>query len=128
MSRKAPNIDIGNVLKKRDRLSYKEFVKKVITDTYIYEYEVDILEVDENGVFTLTLLNKRFHIDILQVDNIEDYIDVYLFGVRQSHNRYSVNQVGNDIIIQFNQKVTRLPNEVDASNFKVRGKIVEING
>jgi hypothetical protein len=125
MSRGVPHIDLGTTLKKRDRLSYKEFVTKIITDTYIYEYAVDYIEVVDD-LFTLILQNKRFNVDILQVDNIEDYIDVYLYGIRQVHSRYDVAQVGDDIVIQFNQNIVRTTDGVTAANFKVRGKIVEI--
>jgi hypothetical protein len=72
------------------------------------------------------LRNKKFIIDTLVVDVIEDYIDVYLYGVRQPQDRYNVSIVGNDIIITFVEDITRVPQDVIASDFKVKGKIVEV--
>ena len=65
-------------------------------------------------------------IDTLQVDVVEDYIDVYLYGVRQPQDRYTVTIVGNDIIITFVEDITRIPQDVVASDFKIKGKIVEV--
>ena len=64
--------------------------------------------------------------DILEVDNIKDYIDIYLYGVKQPQNRYDVNVDGNNIIVTFVADITRLPNEVSANDFEIKGKIVEI--
>ena len=63
MARKVPNIDRGNDLLKRQRLEFKNFVLRVNTDTFIYSYVPDILEVNDNVLFTLTLLNKKFLFD-----------------------------------------------------------------
>ncbi len=126
MARKVPNIDRGNDLLKRQRLEFKNFVLRVNTDTFIYSYVPDILEVTDNVLFTLTLLNKKFLFDLLEVDDVRDYIDVYLFGVKQPQNRYDVNVSGNNIIVTFTADVTRLPNEVPVSAFEIKGKIVEI--
>ena len=64
--------------------------------------------------------------DLLEVDNVRDYVDIYLFGVKQPQDRYDVNVTDTDIIITFTKDITRLPNEVIASNFEVKGKIAEI--
>ena len=80
----------------------------------------------DNIYFTLNLNNKRFIVDILTVDNIKDYIDIYLYGVKQPQNRYEVNVDGNNIIVTFVADITRLPNEVSATDFEIRGKIAEI--
>jgi hypothetical protein len=82
--------------------------------------------VTDNIYFTLNLNNKRFIVDILTVDNIKDYIDIYLYGVKQPQNRYEVNVDGNNIIVTFVADITRLPNEVSATDFEIRGKIAEI--
>jgi hypothetical protein len=65
-------------------------------------------------------------VDILEVDNIKDYIDIYLYGVKQPQTRYDVNVEGNNIIVTFVADITRLPNEVSANDFEIKGKIVEI--
>jgi hypothetical protein len=72
------------------------------------------------------LNNKRFIFDILEIDDVRDYIDVYLFGVKQPQDRYNAEVVGNNIIVTFVADITRLPNEVNAANFEIKGKIAEI--
>ena len=52
--------------------------------------------------------------------------DFYLYGVKQPQNRYEVNVDGNNIIVTFVADITRLPNEVFANDFEIKGKIVEI--
>jgi hypothetical protein len=126
MSRKTPNIDLGTTLKKRDRLGFKEFVLRVNTDTFIYSYTPDSIGVSDSIYFTLVLFNKRFVIDILEVDNIKDYIDIYLYGVKQPQDRYEVRVDGNNIVVTFTADITRLPEEVSAADFEIKGKIVDI--
>lgn len=126
MSRKTPNIDLGTTLKKRDRLGFKEFVLRVNTDTFIYSYTPDSIGVSDSIYFTLVLFNKRFVIDILEVDNIKDYIDIYLYGVKQPQDRYEVRVDGNNIVVTFTADITRLPDEVSAADFEIKGKIVDI--
>jgi hypothetical protein len=127
MSRRIPNINIDTTQKLRDRLGFKQFVLKVNSDTFIYTYTPNLISLDESGrLFTLTLLNKKFIFDILEVDNVKDYIDVYLFGIKQPQDKYGVESNGNNIIVTFTSDVTRLPNEVNTTNFEIKGKIAEI--
>jgi hypothetical protein len=126
MRRTTPNININTTQKLRDRAGFKEFVLKVNTDTFIYSYIPDEIQVSDDIYFTLTLINKKFIKDILEVDNVKDYFDVYLFGVKQPQDRYEVDWTDTDIIVTFIADVTRLPNEVNASNFEIKGKIAEI--
>ncbi len=127
MSRKIPNINIDTTQKLRDRLGFKQFVLKVNSDTFIYTYIPNSISLDESGrLITLTLLNKKFIFDILEVDNVKDYIDVYLFGIKQPQDKYGVESNGNNIIVTFTSDVTRLPNEVNATDFEIKGKIAEI--
>ena len=127
MARKLPNIDRANSLTKRDRTEFRNFVTDVIIDTFIYKYIPTSISLDGTGtLFTLTLENKRFIIDILEVDNVKDYIDVYLFGVIQPQDRYNVSVVGNNIIVTFTVDITRLPADVVRTDFEVKGKIAEI--
>jgi hypothetical protein len=125
MSRDIPNIVVGTALKKRDRLAYKNFVIDVIEDTFIYEASPDRITLDD-GLFTLFLEDKRFIVDLLQIDNIKDYIDVYLFGVKQPQDRYEVDVYDDGIVIRFTKDITRLPEKVNQSDFIVKGKIAEI--
>jgi hypothetical protein len=126
MSRQVPNIAIDTTQKLRDRASFKEFVLNVITDTFIYTYTPDQISVNDNIFFTLTLVNKRFIFDILEVDDVRDYVDVYLFGIKQPQDRYNVEVFDNNIIVTFTADITRLPNDVTAANFEIKGKIAEI--
>ena len=127
MGRRLPNIQVSTTLKKRDRLGFKEFVIDVITDTFIYEYQPDSISLDiTNTFFTLTLSDKRFNIDILEVDDKSDYVNIYLYGILQPQSRYNVNVTETDIIITFTENITREPISVLASDFVVKGKIVDI--
>ena len=127
MSRRIPNINIDTTQKLRDRLGFKQFVLKVNSDTFIYTYIPNSISLDESGrLITLTLLNKKFIFDILEVDNVFDYIDVYLFGVKQPQDRYDVVVSGNNIIVTFTSDITRLPGEVSVNDFVIKGKIAEI--
>jgi hypothetical protein len=127
MGRALPNISRANDLQKRNRLAFKEFVLDVNKDTFIYQFNPTNISLDPTGLlFTLNLTNKRFIIDILEVDGFKDYIDVYLFGVKQPQDRYNAEVIGNNIIVTFVADITRLPNEVNAANFEIKGKIAEI--
>jgi hypothetical protein len=127
VSRSIPNINIDTTQKLRDRLGFKQFVLKVNSDTFIYTYTPNSISLDEsNKLFTLTLINKKFIKDILEVDNIKDYIDVYLFGIKQPQDRYEVDWTDTNIIVTFISDVTRLPNEVKTTDFEIKGKIAEI--
>lgn len=160
MSREVPNIYNGNTVKKRDRESFKDFVIEVITDTFINEFtptEIS-LDTETETLFTIVLgpvdVNSdgdlsdrvdikgyRFNYEDLQVDNAIDYIDVYLYGVKQNKNKYSVqlfdidgNQLNSgqfakgtvELRFVFNENITRVPIEVPREAFTIRGKIVEI--
>ena len=83
--------------------------------------------MDGSGeLFTLYLLNKKFNIDILEIDSVKDYIDVYLFGVKQPQDRYEVDWNDNNIEVTFIQSITLAPASVVATDFEIKGKISEI--
>jgi hypothetical protein len=126
MSRPLPNINIASTLKKRDRLGFKDFVLQVNTDTFIYQYTPNSIQLTDGVYFTLYLRNKRFIFDILEVDNVKDYVDVYLYGVKQPQDRYNAIVTDTDIIITFTADITRLPAEVKATDFEIKGKIADI--
>jgi hypothetical protein len=126
MGRTVPNIDINSTQKLRDRVGFKDFVLQVATDTFIYSYNPTTILVTDEIYFTLTLQNKRFIFDILELDNVKDYIDVYLFGVKQPQDRYTAIVDGNNIVVTFVADITRLPNEVRVADFEIKGKIAEI--
>lgn len=126
MARQLPNVVVPTSLKMRDRLGFKEFVLKVNTDTFLFEFQPNELEVVNDTIFILYLRNKRFLIDDLQVDDTKDYIDIYLYGVKQPQDRYNVDVIESDIIITFTESITRLPNDVLTTDFIIKGKIAEI--
>ena len=127
MARSTPNINIDTTQKLRDRLGFKQFVLQVNTDTFIYNYIPSTIELNEDGrLITLTLINKKFIFDILELDDVSDYVDVYLFGVKQPQDKYNVVINGNNIVITFISDVTRLPGEVGVDDFEIKGKIAEI--
>jgi hypothetical protein len=127
MARSTPNINIDTTQKLRDRLGFKQFVLQVNTDTFIYNYTPSTIQLNEDGrLFTLTLQNKKFIFDILELDDVSDYVDVYLFGIKQPQDKYNVVISGNNIVITFVSDVTRLPGEVSVNDFEIKGKIAEI--
>ena len=126
MGKDRPNINIASGLGKRYRKNFRDLVLQVNRDTFLFEVQPNSIELLNNVFFQLFLENKKFIIDTLAVDVIEDYISVYLYGVRQPQDRYNVSIVGNDIIITFVEDITRVPQDVIASDFKVKGKIVEV--
>ena len=126
MARGIPSIDLGSSQKRRDRLAFKNYVLQVNKETFLYQFNPTEIELIDNIYFKLYLRNKRFIIDILQVDIIEDYIDIYLFGVRQPFDRWNIEVIENDIIVTFTEDITRLPSEVGVNDFEIKGKIAEV--
>ena len=63
MGRKVPNINVGKTTIKRDRLGFKDFVIKVNTDTFIFSFSPNEIEVNNDIYFKLYLRNKRLVID-----------------------------------------------------------------
>ena len=127
MARKAPYIPMGNTTLVKDRTEFNQFVLNVIKDTFIYDVVPSLIELDAetNTLFTIYLFDKKIIIDRLEIDEYSDYVDVYLFGVKQPQNRYTVNIVDNDVVITFNINITRLPQDVISTDFIVKGKIVD---
>jgi hypothetical protein len=127
MARPKPNIDITSANLVKDRQEFQNFILDVIKDTFIYSYTPNQITLDvTNTLFTLYLYNKSLLVDTLEVDNVADYVDVYLFGVKQPQDRYTVLTNDSDIIIQFNVDITRIPQDVVVTDFLIKGKIVEI--
>jgi len=127
MARPKPNIDITSANLVKDRQEFQNFILDVIKDTFIYSYTPNEIALDvTNTLFTLYLYNKSLLVDTLEVDNVADYVDVYLFGVKQPQDRYTVLTNDSDIIIQFNVDITRIPQDVVVTDFLIKGKIVEI--
>ena len=127
MARKKPNIDLGNITKRRDRESFKNFVLEVIEDTFLYEVTPTTISLDgaTQTLFTLVLSGYRFVYEDLVVSDSKDYLDVYLYGVKQIDN-YDVTFDATSITITFTESITRVPTDVVRTDFEIKGKITEI--
>jgi hypothetical protein len=124
MARRKPNIDVGSITTKRDRLSFKNFVLEVIEDTFLFEVQPTSISLD-GEIFTLVLNGYRFVYEDLVVSDSNNYIDVYLYGVKQIEN-YDVTFDDTSITITFTESITRVPADVVRTDFEVKGKITEI--
>jgi hypothetical protein len=128
MARKKPIVNIGSTQKKRDREFFKNFVLEVIEDTFINEFiPTSIsLDVETETLFTLVLNGYRFVYEDLVVSDSKDYLDVYLYGVKQIEN-YDVTFDSTSITITFTESITLKPTDgVVAGDFNIKGKITEI--
>jgi hypothetical protein len=127
-TRPKPHIDLGSITKRRDRLSFKNFVLEVIDDTFIFEVTPTSISLDEGTetLFTLILDGYRFVYEDLVVADSKDYLDVYLYGVKQEGDKYNVTFDDTSITITFTQSITRVPTDVVRTDFEVKGKIAEI--
>jgi hypothetical protein len=128
MARLKPNIDIGSITTKRDRESFQNFVLEVIKDTFIYEVKPTTISLDgeTQTLFTLNLDEFRFVYEDLVVADSKDYLDVYLYGVKQPNDRYSVTFDDTSITITFTESITRVPTDVVRTDFEIKGKITQI--
>ena len=119
MTKLKPNI----ITPFNDKQRFKDLVQEVINDTTIYTHVPDSISL--NGVlFTLTLSNKKFVFEDIKVDVLSDYIDVYLQGIKKTSENYTVTDNGSDIIINFTRDITRVPQDIVATDFAIKGKIV----
>jgi hypothetical protein len=160
MSRPVPNIYVGNTVKKRDRLSFKNFVLEVIEDTFINEFEPTSSSLDSatQTKFTLFLgpsdknndgdtndardiAGYQFTYEDLTVDDAFDYLDVFLYSVKRDRSEYDVELYDEngtqltsgqyatgtkEIRLIFKDEITRIPTEVDRTDFLIKAKITEI--
>jgi hypothetical protein len=124
MARRKPNIDVGSITTKRDRLFFKNFVLEVIEDTFLFEVQPTSISLD-GEIFTLVLNGYRFVYEDLVVSDSNNYIDVYLYGVKQIEN-YDVTFDDTSITITFTESITRVPADVVRTDFEIKGKITEI--
>lgn len=125
MARLKPKIDIGSITTKRDRESFQNFVLEVIKDTFIYEVTPTSISLSDD-LFTLNLDDYRFVYEDLVVADSKDYLDVYLYGVKQTNDRYLVTFDDTSITITFTESITRVPADVVRADFEIKGKITQI--
>ena len=126
MIRIKPNIDVLSKFGNKYRQDFKNLVLKVNTDTFLYQTNPTEIELINDVFFKLYLRNKKFIEETLIVDIPSDYIDISLFGVREAKSRYNVEISGNDIIVTFIEDITRVPQDVKITDFKIKGKITEV--
>ena len=158
--RKTPNIQV--IPQGRFRQSFNEFIRELIVDTFTFTYNPTSIgfREDNNRLFILRLgsvdnsipadgdytdLNDikgyKFADDDLMVSDAINYLDVYLYGIKQEKDRFSVelydsngtvltnNELAKacvEIRIIFNTDITRVPQDVVAGDFEIIGKIVQI--
>ena len=126
MTRIKPNIGILSSVGEAYKQEFKDLVLKVNTDTFLYEMNPTELELINGVFFKLYLRNTKFIEETLVVDIPSDYVDVSLFNVRQAKTRYNIEVVGNDIVITFSEDITRIPSDVNVTDFRIKGKITEV--
>ena len=126
-TRPKPHIDLGSITKKRDREAFKNFVLEVIDDTFIFEVIPTSISLDGDN-FTLVLNGYRFVYEDLVVADSKDYLDVYLYGVKQPNDRSGVTFDDTSITITFTENITLVPADVVRTDFEVKGKIAEVLG
>ena len=119
MSKNKPNI----ITPFNDRKRIKDLVLEVITDTFVTSHIPDTVTLG-GGLLTLTLTNKKFVFQDIAVDDLSDYIDLYLQGLKLEGDVYTVTDNGSDIIINFTEAVGLDQSLYDTDDFEVKGKIV----
>lgn len=124
MARVKPNISIPSF--KKSRQEFENFVLEVIEDSFRFEFTPDEIELLEGNLFKLFLRNKNFIEDTLKVDVPQDYVRIYLLSVEQPQDRYSIQQIDNDIVIIFNRDITRLPQDIKRTDFEIKGRIRQV--
>lgn len=119
MTKVKPNI----ITPFNDKQRIKDLVNEVINDMAIYTHVPNSIVLN-GSLFTLTLSNKKFVFEDIKVDDLSDYVDVYLQGVKKTSSSYTVTDDGTNIIINFIESITLRPDEIVVSDFSVKGKIV----
>jgi hypothetical protein len=124
MARTKPNINIPTY--KKSRQVFENFVLEVIEDSFRFEFIPDEISLVDGELFVLTLTKKQFIEDTLKVDIPQDYVKIYLLSVEQPKDRYIVQQIDDNIVITFNKSITRLPQEVLKEQFRIKGRIRQV--
>ena len=106
-----------------DKQRFKSLMLETFKDMEIFSHIPDSISLSGN-LFTLTLSNKKFVFQDIEVDKLSDYVDVYLQGIKKTANTYSVTDNGTDIVISFTENITLDPPSIVKTDFSVKGKIV----
>lgn len=119
MSKVKPNI----IAPFNDRTRFKNLVLEVITDTFIYTHEPNSVTII-NGLLVLTLSNKKFIFQEIEVDTLSDYVDIYLSGLKLEDDIYTLTDDGSNLTINFTKSIGLNQSLYTADDFEVKGKIV----
>jgi len=118
MSKVKPNI----ITPFNDKQRFKNLVFEVIDDTFITTHSPDSVTLD--GFISLTLANKKFVYQDMAVDSLKDYVDVYLSGLKQKDDSYTVVDNGTNLVISFTESLGLDDSLLTINDFDVKGKIV----
>ena len=86
MSKSKPNI----ITPFNDRDRFKALVQEVINDTTIFTHVPDLISLS-GELFTLTLSNKKFVFQDIEVDKLSDYVDGKLILEKPEDNPFLQN-------------------------------------
>ena len=106
-----------------DKQRFKNLVLEVIKDMEIFTHTPDSISLD-GSIFTLTLNNKKLVYQDISVDDIPEYVDVFLQGVKKASDTYGVTDNGTNVVIVFTESITLNPDLIVNTDFSVKGKIV----
>ena len=106
-----------------DKKRFKNLVLEVITDTFIYTHTPDSVTII-NGFLVLTLTDKKFVFQEIEVDTLSEYMDVYLQGLKLEDDIYIVVDNGSNLTISFTKSIGLDQNLYTSDDFEVKGKIV----
>jgi hypothetical protein len=118
-----PNIPVGAY---NDKTRIKNLINEVVSDALFYNSFIPDLVYLDGVIFTLVLENKKFNFEELQVDNASEYLDIFLQDIKKTSDSYSVTTTDTNIVITFNQTITRRPQDIVPEDFLIKGKIVSI--
>jgi hypothetical protein len=118
-----PNIPVGTY---NDKTRIKNLINEVVSDALFYNSFIPDLVYLDGVIFTLVLENKKFNFEELQVDNASEYLDIFLQDIKKTSDSYSVTTTDTNIVITFNQTITRRPQDIVKEDFLIKGKIVSI--
>jgi len=118
-----PNIPVGAY---NDKTRIKNLINEVVSDALFYNSFIPDLVYLDGVIFTLVLENKKFNFEELQVDNASEYLDIFLQDIKKTSDSYSVTTTNTNIVITFNQTITRRPQDIVPEDFLIKGKIVSI--
>ena len=104
-----------------DKQRFKNLVLEVIKDMEIFTHTPDSISLD-GSIFTLN--NKKLVYQDISDDDIPEYVDVFLQGVKKASDTYGVTDNGTNVVIVFTESITLNPDLIVNTDFSVKGKIV----